>query len=86
MRRCEEAQEIEKTMLANEWTPLVTRAVREVTCELADVAWAERDDSPWSMEEVLEAFHNYTLQDSPKSYAEAVRDAGDQAGGNCAGG
>lgn len=80
-RRCEEAGEIEKTMLANQCTPHVTSAVRELTCRLADVSWEERDGSPWSMEEVLEAIHKHTLQHTPGNYAKAAGGGGNQAGG-----
>jgi 3-hydroxyisobutyrate dehydrogenase-like beta-hydroxyacid dehydrogenase len=62
-RRCEEIQEVEKTMLSNGLPPRMTHAAWEVTSDVASVPWAEGHQSPlWSMEDVLEAIYQNTLQ------------------------
>lgn len=66
-RRCEEVQEIEKTMLRNGLTPQITHAVREVTCGLASVPWTVADDRQRrTMEDILETIYQDTLQRAPR--------------------
>ena len=65
-RRCEEIQEIEKTMLKNGLTPQITHAVREVTCGLASVPWTESNDRQQrTVEDIIEAIYQDTLQRTP---------------------
>ncbi len=70
-RRCEEIQEIEKTMLRNGLKPQITHAVREVTCGLTGVPWtADNDRQQLTMEEIIEAIYQSTLQHTPRIKSE----------------
>jgi hypothetical protein len=70
-RRCEEMQEVEKTMLRNGLTPQITHAVRELTCDLASVPWtAGNDRQQQTMEDIIEAIYQNTLQRTPRVKSE----------------
>lgn len=70
-RRCEEIQEIKKTMLQSGSTPQITHAVREVTCDLATVPWTESNDRQQrTVEDIIEAIYQDTLQRAPGLNAE----------------
>ena len=57
-RRCQEIQEVEKTMRRSGVEPRIMHAVEQVTAEVAKVDWEEIPHTgAWSMEEVLLALH-----------------------------
>jgi len=59
VRRCEELQEVEETMLRSGMKPRIVHAVREVTSALANVSWPnnDRDFRQWTIPEIVEQIH-----------------------------
>jgi 3-hydroxyisobutyrate dehydrogenase-like beta-hydroxyacid dehydrogenase len=58
-RRSEESAEVAKTMLMNGITPRITEAVHDLTSELAEIHWADREAVRWTVSEVIEALYQH---------------------------
>jgi len=80
VRRCEELQEVEESMLRSGLKPRIVPAVREVTSAVANVGWLNnnRDFRQWTIPEIVEQIHREGTLQPPNSQsisAEAAEQA-----------
>jgi hypothetical protein len=71
VRRCEELQEVEESMLRSGLKPRIVQAVREVTSAVANVGWPNnnRDFRQWTIPEIVEQIHREGTLQPPNSHS-----------------
>jgi 3-hydroxyisobutyrate dehydrogenase-like beta-hydroxyacid dehydrogenase len=69
VRRCDELQQVEETMLRSGLKPRIVQAVREVTSAVANVDWQNinRDFRQWTIPEMIEQMQREGTLQSPNS-------------------